>query len=269
MVILCKLASMMRKGVFEFLACLEKQIWKEKRFALFYKRRFSPAARRNQMKKKCPNCQLVNFSHAEECARCQFNLTEVSSLAENQPKAASFRFKILRRAAVCAAVCLTALLGFYLSLLFTSASLKYDEKKQIEKAIAVLNEKGFSKEVFLLEYLTKFRGNDHWLNASTKFENAYAATNFPIEMMTIYPEFFTVTLDDTERAAVLLHEAQHLKGADEKQAYEFVWLNRKKLGWTKDVYADSVIWRNVRRQTAEYAPNLFICRLNEANDCTE
>ncbi len=58
------------------------------------------------------------------------------------------------------------------------------------------------------------RGNDNWLNASTKYENAYAATNFPIEIMTIYPEFFTDTLDDTERAAILLHEAQHLKGAE-------------------------------------------------------
>jgi len=221
------------------------------------------------MKKKCPNCLLVNFSHSEECVRCLFNLVEVSSFVENQKTDTSSKFKILRRAVVCAAVCFTVLLGFYLSLLFTSASLGYDEKKQIEKAVKILEEKGFSKEVFLLRYLTKFRGNDHWLNASTKFENAYAATNFPIEIMTVYPEFFTETVDDTERAAILLHEAQHLKGADEKEAYEFVWRNRKKLGWTKDAYNYSMIWRNVRSQTKDYAPNLFICTLNEADDCTE
>jgi hypothetical protein len=221
------------------------------------------------MKKKCPNCQLVNYSHSEECVRCLFNLIEVSSFAENQKTGASSKLRILRRAIICATVCFTVLLGFYLSLLLTSTSLSYDEKKQIEKAVKVLDEKGFSKEVFLLQYLTKFRANDHWLNASTKFENAYAATNFPVEIMTVYPEFFTATVDDTERAAILLHEARHLKGADEKEAYEFVWRNRKKLGWTKDAYGNSMIWRNVRNQTKEYAPNLFICALNEAGDCTE
>lgn len=221
------------------------------------------------MKKKCPNCQLVNFPHSEECVRCRHNLIEVSSIKETQLKAAKSEFRILRRAFVCAAVCFSALLAFYLSLLFTSAPLGYDEKKQIEKAIEILGEKGFSKEVFLLEYLTKFRANDNWLNASTKFENAYAATNFPIEIMTIYPDFFTVSVDDTERAAILLHEAQHLKGADEKEAYEFVWRSRKKLGWTKEAYGNSVIWRNVRKQTGEYAPNLFVCELNESGDCTE
>ncbi len=221
------------------------------------------------MKKKCPNCQLVNFSHTAECVRCHHNLIEVSSLPENQTTDANPKSRILRRAAVCAAICFTALVGFYLSLIFSSASLAYEQKKQVEKAIEILDEKGFSREVFLLEYLTKFRANDNWLNASTKFENAYAATNFPVEIMTIYPEFFTVTASDTERAAILLHEAQHLKGADEKEAYEFVWRNRKKLGWTKEAYADSIIWRNVRNQTREFAPNLFVCDLNEASDCTE
>ncbi len=221
------------------------------------------------MKKKCPNCRLVNFSQSEECVRCRRDLTEVSSIEETPAKSASSKFRILRRAAVCAFVCFAALLGFYLSLVFTSASLGYDEKKQVEKAIKILDEKGFSNEVFLLENLTKFRADDNWLNASTKFENAYAATNFPVEIMTVYPDFFTVTADDTERAAILLHEAQHLKGADEKEAYEFVWRNRKKIGWTKDVYGNSVIWRNVRKQTREFAPNLFVCELNEASDCTE
>ncbi len=170
---------------------------------------------------------------------------------------------------ICVVVCILAVFGFYLSMIFTSASLKYDEKKQIQTAIDVLEEKGFSGEVFLLRRLTNYRGNDNWLNASTKSENAYAATNFPFEIMTIYPDFFTFTVDDTERAAILLHEAQHLKGADEKEAYEFVWHNRQKLGWTKAKYGNSIIWRNVRKQTHEFAPNLFVCEWNEANDCTE
>ena len=221
------------------------------------------------MKKKCPNCQLVNFSRSEECARCHYNLVEVASLQENPKQSASLNVKILRRAAVCAAICLASLAAFYLSLVFTSSPLNSAEKIQVEKAIEILNEKGFPGEVFLLGHLTNFRSDDNWLNASTRFEDAYAATNFPVEIMTVYPEFFTATVDDTERAAILLHEAQHLKGADEKEAYEFVWRNRKKLGWTKEAYNDSIIWRNVRSQTREYAPNLFVCDLKEAGDCTE
>ncbi len=154
-------------------------------------------------------------------------------------------------------------------MLLTAAKLKYEEKQQIWAAVKVLEEKGFDRETFLLKYLTSFRANDNWLNASTRLENAYAATNFPFEIMTVYPDFFTYALDDTERAAILLHEAQHLKGADEKEAYEFVWRNRRKLGWTGEKYGNSVVWRNVRRQTQEFAPNLFACDQNVAADCTE
>ncbi len=221
------------------------------------------------MKKLCPNCQLVNFPHSPECARCRFDLIEVSSLQAGNANKSSMKAKIIQRAVICATVCFAALFGFYLSMIFTSASLKYEEKKQIENAVRILDERGFTKEVFLLNRLTSFRGNDNWLNASTKFENAYAATNFPFEIMTVYPDFFTFTADDTERAAILLHEAQHLQGADEKEAYEYVWRNRKRLGWTKETHGNSIVWRNVRRQTQEFAPNLFVCDWNKGNDCTE
>ena len=60
-----------------------------------------------------------------------------------------------------------------------------------------------------------------------------------------------------------------LTGEDEKEAYKFVWVNRKKLGWTKEKYGRSVVWKNVRKQTKEFAPNLFICEFSEFNDCTE
>jgi hypothetical protein len=219
------------------------------------------------MNKKCPNCRLVNFPNADECARCQADLLEVSSQSD-KPKS-SLKRRILKRAASCAVVCALSVLGFYLSLLFTSKPLSYDEKAKVKSAIRLLDEKGFSTEVFLLGNLTSFRADDNWLNASTKEENAYAATNFPFEIMTVYHDFFEYPADDTERAAVLLHEAQHLKGADEREAYEFVWKNRKRLGWTKDKYENSVVWRNVRRQTSEVAPNLFVCDINEFADCTE
>jgi len=221
------------------------------------------------MKKQCPNCKLVNFPHLEECARCRFDLIEISSTEEKESGKRDSSHPILRRVAICAAVCVLTLLGFYLSMIFTSASLTCEEKAEIEKAVKILDEKGFSGEVFLLSRLTSYRGNDNWLNASTRFENAYAATNFPFQVMTVYPDFFAYTNDETERAAILLHEAQHLKGADEKEAYEFVWRNRKKLGWTKEKYGNSTIWRNVRQQTKEFAPNLFVCPWTEYGDCTE
>jgi hypothetical protein len=87
--------------------------------------------------------------------------------------------------------------------------------------------------------------------------------------MTLYPQFFSDTTDDLERAAILLHEAKHLEGKGENAAYEFVWINRKRLGWTSKKYGGSEVWLNVRGQTKEYAPGLFICETSEFGDCTE
>lgn len=221
------------------------------------------------MKKTCPNCNLTNFGNAANCVRCQCDLKGISVSSEAQTPHKSFFSKLIKRAAVCLAVVIFVFLGFYLSLLTTAKKLSYDEKKTIASAIRLLEEKDFTSETRFLNYLTAYRANDNWLNASVEKENAYAATNFPFEIMTVYPEFFTVPLDETERAAIVLHEAQHLKGADEKEAYEFVWKNRQKLGWTKDKYAHSIIWRNVRKQTKEYVPQLFTCENRDYADCTE
>ena len=156
-----------------------------------------------------------------------------------------------------------------MSLLASSKSLAYEEKTIVRRAISIIEEKGFSREAFLLNNLAAFRGNDNWLNASVPKENAYAATNFPFEIVTVYPDFFAYTADDTERAAILLHEARHLLGDDEKEAYTFVWKNRQKLGWTKETHFKSVVWQNVRKQTREVAPDLFVCMTNPYADCTE
>jgi hypothetical protein len=219
------------------------------------------------MNKKCPNCKLVDFIDVEECRRCGSAFTSVQVRSEKT--GSSIAVKILWRAGICTVVVIGAIAAFYLSLLLTSSPLKYDEKAQVKRAIAVLSASGFTQEVFLLNNLTSFRGNDNWLNASVEKENAYAATNFPFEIMTIYPDFFKYPMDDVERAAILLHEAQHLKGADEKEAYEYVWKNRKKLGWTREKYWESLVWLNVRKQTREFSPNLFVCTVNDYGDCTE
>jgi hypothetical protein len=221
------------------------------------------------MKKTCPNCKLVNFATAENCLRCRCSLIETATFESPEAKNGRAAGKILIRVGGLLVAVFIALFGFYMTLIVSAKRLAYEEQKTIERAVLILEEKGFAREVFLLRYLTAYRATDNWLNASTREENAYAATNFPFEIMTVYPDFFTFPQDDTERAAILLHEAQHLKGGDEKAAYEFVWVNREKLGWTKENYGDSVIWRHVRKQTREAAPHLFVCEASEYADCTE
>lgn len=218
------------------------------------------------MNKKCPKCKLVNFSSAHSCARCDASLVETENITVT---GTILKSTLLKRAAVCLFACAFVLTGFYISLVLSAKSLEYEERKSVERAVKQLDEKGFTREAFLLNYLTVFRSNDNWLNASVEKENAYAATNFPFEIMTLYPDFFTFTGDDTERAAILLHEARHLQGDDEKEAYEFVWKNRKILGWTSEKYKISVVWINVRKQTREYSPNLFVCDFKDFGDCTE
>jgi hypothetical protein len=222
------------------------------------------------MNKKCPDCNLINFPNAENCKRCAADLRSfktAQTVAEKPPR--SLKTKLLRRAAVCFAMCLFTIFGFYLSLLVSAKRLSYDEKQKIERAVRILEEKGFDREVFLLRYLTAYRATDNWLNASTREENAYAATNFPFEIMTIYPDFFLYSQDETDAAAILLHEAQHLMGADEPEAYEYVWTNRHRLGWTGETHGNSKVYRNTERQTQEFAPHLFQCGGKTSNDCTE
>lgn len=217
------------------------------------------------MKKKCLNCHLVNYPNAEKCARCGdfFNESGPENIAV-PPKST-----IKRRVVICLSVSLIAVAGFYVSMVFSASSLSYEQKITVRRAIMILDEKGFSSEALMLKRVAVFRSNDNWFNASVVKESAYAATNFPFEIITLYPDYFAYTTDDTERAAILLHEARHLKGADEKNAYEFVWRNRKKLGWVSESYSNSSVWTQVRKQTREYVPNLFVCDTNPFGDCTE
>ena len=221
------------------------------------------------MNKKCPNCRLVNFADAENCRRCESELREIAAIDDAPVVKSSGVKKLLLRVVGLFAAVFIALFGFYVTLLVSAKRPEYAEKQLIDKAVQTLDDRGFSRDVFPLRYLTAYRATDNWLNATTREENAYAATNFPFEIMTIYPEFYKYPIDDVERAAVLLHESQHLRGADEKEAYEYVWRNRKKLGWTREVYGTSEMWLNVRKQTREFAPNLFVCDGKVYNDCTE
>jgi hypothetical protein len=220
------------------------------------------------MNKKCPSCSLSNFSTAESCVRCGFDLQNFETANLETQAVEDKSPHVLRRVVICLAMIIFVLFGFYLSLIGSANRLKYDQKKTIESAINIIEEKGFKKEAFMLTYLTAYRADDNWLNSSVAKENAYAATNFPFEIITIYPDFFKYTHDDTERAAILLHEAQHLKGSDEKLAYSYVWKNRNKLGWTAEMYQTSEIYNKVGEQTREHSPEIFVCPDAEFGDCT-
>lgn len=219
-----------------------------------------------RMINKCEACRLVNFLSATECERCGRKLRVVHDPAK---RAESLVSTVTKRALICFLVLMIVLAGFYLSLIGSARSLTYDDKQTVKRAIEKLRETGFTEEVFYLENLAAFRASDNWLNASVAKENAYAATNFPFEIITLYSDFFAYPVDDTERAAILLHEAKHLTGADEREAYEFVWKHRAQLGWTFTEYAESPVWHNIRRQTKDNVPELFTCTDLAYFDCTE
>ncbi len=163
---------------------------------------------------------------------------------------------------------LTAL-AFYFSLISTSAPIEYHQRDVINRAINVLEGKGFDREAFLLGRLTTFRRSDSWLNLFSAREDAYASTNCPFGIITTYPDFYSKAADDTERAMILLHEAQHLQGKNEAEAYAYVWKNRSKLGWTILPYGTTPTFITIELQTRENAPDLFTCPQNRWSDCTE
>src|SRR5215210_4917162 len=98
------------------------------------------------MKKKCPACNVINFPNANECVRCKESLTgtEKYSIAK-----AAIGSRLLSRVVVCIFVCIAAIFGFYLSLMVSARSLSNEQRIEVRKAIAVLNDRGFSKDIFL------------------------------------------------------------------------------------------------------------------------
>jgi hypothetical protein len=225
------------------------------------------------MNKKCPECRLINFSSDENCRRCNSVLrsaTENSVAFQDETsrkldRAAIWFLKRFLSAVVIAAVILC---GVYFSLLRSAPPLSSEQAAAVERAVTILEERGFDRETFLLRHTVAFRASDNWLNETAGHEDAYAATNFPFQIVTLYENFFKYPQDDIEQAMILLHEAQHLQGANEQEAYEFVWRNRKKLGWTDEAYGRTKVLRNVFDFTRQNAPNLFRCNFNEHSDCT-
>ena len=183
--------------------------------------------------------------------------------------AAPVLLAILQQLGTYSASIVLALVAFYLSLVSTSLPPAQYQRPAIDRAIALLAEKGYDDEVFLLRRTVTFRSTDHWLNNFVPKENAYASTNFPFQIVTLYPDFYTKAVDDTERAMVLLHEARHLMGENENQAYAYVWRERKKLGWTLQTHGTTESYVTIEQQTRENAPEIFNCPNKPWEDCTE
>jgi hypothetical protein len=157
----------------------------------------------------------------------------------------------------------------FVSLIATSDGLDSDQQRMVGRATLMLEQAGFAREAFILRSLVTYRGTDNWWNQYVGHANAYAATNFPFEVVTLYPAFFRFAVDDTERAAILLHESYHLYGAGEEAALRGVWLDKQRLGWTADQYRQTRVWKNTREWTAGTVPVLFKCGMDGKSDCLE
>jgi hypothetical protein len=230
---------------------------------------------------KCAGCGLVNFASASECKRCGAPLEPAFACAAYgaapahefedafAPEEGKGRRSILRRVLAVPAVLLALLVGCHASLLFTSTAATYDEREQVSRAVELIEQAGFTREAFLLRRLTNFRTTDNWLNSYAGHANAYASTNFPFEIVTLYPDFFRYPADDVERAVILLHEARHLAGADEEEACASVWRDKARLGWTREKYGKTRVWQNVNELSRRHAPKLFDCGEDGKQDCYE
>lgn len=162
-----------------------------------------------------------------------------------------------------------ALVAFHLSLVATSTPLTTEERAAVERAIALLEKKGFQTEAFVLRNTATFSTTDNWLNRATEKEKAFAATNFPFQIITTYPDFYQRASDDTERAMILLHEARHMMAANEAEAHRYVWSHRRQLGWTQQTHGSTETFITVEQQTRAELPEMFKCSNRNWNDCTE
>ena len=231
----------------------------------------SEASTPHYSRRKCPECGLVNVSADEQCRRCGASLLAEDSFApqrlDPQPVALPRQRSLVKRIVWIVSATLIILIIWYLSLLLTSNSLQPDQNLKVDIAIGLIEQSGFSREGFVLRHATMFRSTDNWWNHWLGHHDAYAATNFPFEIVTLYPEFFNDPVDDRERAAVLLHEARHLLGDGEEAALRSAWMNKRRLGWTKDQYQQTKVWDATERLTRAQFPYLFQCGSDGKTDC--
>ena len=139
---------------------------------------------------------------------------------------------VTRRLVWIVGVTLLAIFVWSRSLLLTSKAVDANEYLRVVEAIVRLEHCGLSREVVVLRHFANYRTTDNWWNTYLGHHDAYAASNLPLGVVTLYPPFFDAAVDDTERAVILLHEAQHLLGSGEEAALERVWREKARLGCT-------------------------------------
>jgi len=222
-------------------------------------------------RRKCPDCGLVNSGGDQQCRRCGASLSDEDSFGpptrEAEPATQPRKRGLLRRILWIISATLVVLIIWYMSLLLTSDSLPPDQYLKVDVAIGLIEQSGFTREGFVLRHAAMFRSTDNWWNRWLGHRDAYAATNFPFEIVTLYPEFFSAPVDDRERAAVLLHEARHLLGDGEEAALRSAWMNKRRLGWTADQYRQTRVWDATERLTRAQFPYLFQCGSDGKSDC--
>jgi hypothetical protein len=222
-------------------------------------------------RRKCPECGLVNSGADEQCRRCGAGLSEEDSFApqpaDGEAIAQPRKRGLLKRLVWIISATLVVLIIWYVSLLMTSDQLPPDQYLKVDAAIGLIEQSGFTREGFVLRHATMFRSTDNWWNRWLGHHDAYAATNFPFEIVTLYPEFFKDPVDDRERAAMLLHEARHLLGDGEEAALRTTWMSKQRLGWTADRYKQTKVWDDTERLTRAQFPYLFQCGSDGKSDC--
>jgi len=221
--------------------------------------------------RKCAQCGCVNFATAETCRRCSQPLPysePASSSSSPPPSAQRITRDIVRRAVWLAGVIALAVFGWSRSLLLTSDPIDAQQLQTVYRSIQILDRAGFSREAAMLRHFANFRATDNWWNVYLGHHDAYAATNFPLGVLTLYEPFFRTAADDNERAIILLHEAQHLLGYGEEAALERVWRAKHRLGWSAEQYGETKVWKNTRDWTQTSVPSLFACGVSHKADCT-
>ena len=218
---------------------------------------------------KCSACGLVNFASSATCRRCGAELWASEPEFQPRPALETAGRGLGRWGLWILSVTTLILVTCYASLLVSSQGVSVEERQLVMEAVAVLDRAGFSKESFVLRHVVSYRSTDNWWNRYVGHQTAYAATNFPFGVITLYPAFFRFPIDEVERATILLHESSHLFGEREEEALQRVWIEKHKLGWTSIRYSHTRVWKNTREWTSGSVPVLFRCGEDRKSDCLE
>jgi hypothetical protein len=218
---------------------------------------------------KCAECGLVNFATSDACRRCGTLFTFAPAMVTRAAQPAERTRGFWQWMLWIVGATVTIVVAAYLSLLVTSEGLSVEERTMVTEAIDLLEEADFAREARTLRRLATYRRTDNWWNRYVGHETAFAATNFPFGVVTLYPTFFTLPVDATERATILLHESHHVLGEPEERALQHVWMEKARLGWTAPNYGRTRVWRNTREWTEGAVPSLFTCGHDGESDCVE